>query len=110
MNYYISKLHAYLVFDMKDIVVNKDKIDFEKFVKKTLSFLSTRVSDEVDPSMAIAIVEELGEEGYAVYGPESGWSNFIEKLEDGKLLFFPFSSPNTDQTIFITMQIYLDSL
>jgi len=49
--------------------------------------------------MAIAIVEELGEEGYAVYGPESGWSNFIEKLEDGKLLFFPFSDSYIEEPV-----------
>src|SRR5208283_3244674 len=76
---------------MKDINVPLENFDLDGFINKTIHFLKTQSSEEVDPSAAITWVESPGR------GPhdegEQGW-DFKAKLMEGEaFLFFPFASP-----------------
>ena len=82
---------------MKEKKVNLEKFDLQSFTSATLKFLTTQVSEEVDPSFAIVTVTAPG--GIPEFGPEKGRSNFLEELKSGLLLFFPFSSSNVGDPI-----------
>ena len=76
---------------MKDINVPVENFDLDGFINKTMDFLKTQSSEEVDPSAFITWVESPGR------GPndegEKG-RDFKAKLLEGKVfLFFPFASP-----------------
>jgi len=85
---------------MDKIVVEQEHFDFDQFSKEIVTFLSKRVSEELDPSFAIAVIEKLGENGRAEYGPESGWKDLLALLQKGKLLFFPFSDNYLGEPVF----------
>src|SRR5208283_5038098 len=73
---------------MKDINVPVENFDLDGFINKTMDFLKTQTSEEINPSAAITWVESPDrcphDEG------EQGW-DFRSKLLEGKVfLFFPF--------------------
>lgn len=82
---------------MKQKQVAFADFDLKSFINTTLIWLKTQVSDEVDPSYAIVKISASGDS--PEFGPESGRSNFQEELENGQLLFFPFSSSNIGEPV-----------
>lgn len=82
---------------MRTMEIEKAKLHFDEFTREILAFLKTQVSEEVHPSFAIVKVDEPGH--VPQYGPEEGHSNFLEELEAGWQVFFPFSSSNVGEPI-----------
>lgn len=74
------------------------KFDLEGFVAATLGFLREDMSNDVDPSWGVMILPEPG--GTPVWGPEEGGRDLVSELtNEGKALFFPFSSSNVGDPI-----------
>ncbi len=88
---------------MKQIIVDRNNFDFDRFVQLTLDFNRTVLFPEFHPSVLIVKVNELG--GKVKYGPDEGRSNFFEELIHGELLFFPFSSTNVDEVVTCADQV-----
>ena len=82
---------------MQEIILPRDKFQFDKFSKRILRYLRKQVSEEVDPSYAIVAVSEPG--GVPRFGPEEGRENFLKELESGLKLFFPFSDSDIGEPI-----------
>ena len=82
---------------MKQRKIAISDFDFEVFTKAMLNFLKKEVSQDVHPSYAIVKIDAPG--GMPEFGPEDGRSNFLEELEVGHLLFFPFSSSNVGEPV-----------
>ena len=82
---------------MKELIVKKERFDFDSFTKATLEFLSMIISDKVHPSTAITRVESLDD--IPEWGPEKGRSNFLNELTEGYFLFFPFTATNVGEPI-----------
>ena len=66
------------------------EFNFSQFTKSILHFLETQVSSDIHPSWAI--VWKVVNDKKIYYGSEDGRANFLEQLQEGKQLFFPFSS------------------
>jgi len=77
---------------VKQIKIAIDKFDFEDFQKEVIGFLAGQVSPDVHPSWAVVGIDAPGDE--PEYGPEEGRSSFLDELNAGRYLFFPFSSSN----------------
>jgi hypothetical protein len=82
---------------MKQVVIQIRNFDFDSFAKNILAFLEGQVSGDVHPSYAVVRVAKSG--AVPEYGPEKGRSEFVDEIENGKLLFFPFSSSNAGDAI-----------
>ncbi len=81
---------------MKEIRVGVGNFDLDTFIHETLNFVRTVLSDEFDPSYAVAWVEDHEPD----YGPETEARDLsAELLEDRKVLFFPFSGSNVGDPI-----------
>ncbi len=76
---------------MREIRVAIDAYNLDAFIRETLNFLELIFQHEVDPSFAVAWVDEHEPE----YGPEDVRRDHVAELEDErKVLFFPFSASN----------------
>lgn len=82
---------------MRQTNIDVDDFDLAGFAEEVLGFLGGQVSEEVHPSYAIVKVAAPG--GFPQFGPGEGRSNFLEELESGHLLFFPFSSSYVDEPV-----------
>ncbi|HQM51480.1 MAG TPA: hypothetical protein PLJ71_22610 [Candidatus Hydrogenedentes bacterium] len=82
---------------MKQRQVAFDDFDMEGFTKAVLDFVGREMSQDVHPSYAIVKVAAPG--GVPEFGPEEGRSHFLEELQSGHLLFFPFSSGNVGEPV-----------
>ena len=75
------------MFEMKDIIVDVEKIDFDRFVDKVRSMRRG----------AIASIEKIGD--YPDYCFDNTSRDFQQELKDGLLVFFPFSGSNFGEPI-----------
>ncbi len=76
---------------MKEISVPLENFDLDGFINRTIDFLKTQTSEEIDPSAAITWVESPG------LGPhdedEQGWDFKAKLLEGEVFILFPFAPP-----------------
>lgn len=77
--------------------ISLNNFDFNGFTEAILEFLGGQISEEIHPSWAIVTVDEP--RGTSEYGPEEGRSNFLDELQSGQRLFFPFSSSNVGEPV-----------
>ena len=75
---------------------------FPIFTKTILTFLETQVSSDIHPSWAIVWLSTDSDK--VNFGLEKGRSNFLEQLQKGHKLFFPFSSSCVEELYFASGQ------
>jgi len=81
----------------KQISITEFKL--QEFINKTLEFNKTVMGEGPNPSFAI--VWTNGNSLEVHYEDENiARNNFIEQLNEGKTLFFPYSSSNVDNEVF----------
>ena len=79
------------------IKLQKNKLKFEEFINSTLAFLKEHNCPESDPSVWIVWTDK--NDTKVQYGPTTGRNNFMEQLQEGKSLFFRFSTECFDEEI-----------
>lgn len=80
---------------MKKITVDTKQFKFNDFTKAILAF-HEGVGENIHASAYILTVDS---EGNGEWGPDMGWDNFLEVLEKGDRLYFPFSIPAFDEPV-----------
>ena len=80
---------------MKKITINKNDFCFDEFAESIVDFLARQGCE--DPSSSVARVSAPG--GMPKCGPGEGRPDFLRELEEGGLLFFPFSGANMGEPI-----------
>lgn len=73
--------------DQKEISIGS--FDLDGFTEVVLGFIRERTSKDAHPSFAILRLDASG--CFDGWGPKEGRSNFLEELEAGHTLFFPFT-------------------
>ena len=79
---------------MKQKKITMDKFDLAGFTKVIVDFLD---GEGTNPSYSIMTVAAPG--CVPEYGPDEGMPNFLQELEAGHLLFFPFSMSNVGDPV-----------
>lgn len=74
---------------MQEIRMPLQLFDLDGFIKETLEFLKTVVSEECDPSYAITWSSAPG--GYPYDGDQKGWDFKSKLMNEPIYLFFPFA-------------------
>jgi len=82
---------------MKELLLSTNQFQFEQFASDILKFLARRGYEDIDPSSAIARTKSLDD--IPEFGSESGRDNFLEELNQGYYLFFPFSDSDVGEPI-----------
>ena len=82
--------------------IEKAKFNLTHFSNSILTFLETQVSSDIHPSWAIVWLSRDSDK--VSFGPEEGRSNFLEQLQEGNKLFFPFSSSCVEELYFASGQ------
>jgi hypothetical protein len=83
--------------DVERITVPQDQFDFDGFSRKILTFNKSVMSKRVHSPFAVVTVDKPG--GTPEWGPEKGRMTFLDDLQHGKLLFFPFTDTNVGDPI-----------
>ena len=79
------------------IQIKKNNFKIESFINSTLSFLKEHNCPESDPSVWIVWTDK--NDTKVQYGPTTGRDNFMQQLQEGKSLFFRFSTECFDSEI-----------
>jgi len=79
------------------IQIQKNSFKIESFINSTLSFLKEHNCPESDPSVWIVWTDK--NDTKVQYGTTKGRDNFIQQLQEGKSLFFRFSTECFDSEI-----------
>jgi len=82
---------------MKEIRIMLKEFDMATFFNRTVEFLESQISTEVDPTYAMVCVEHPGD--VPVFGPEAGWDVLSALKLESKMVFFPFAFADADGTL-----------
>jgi hypothetical protein len=77
--------------------VDLKQFKFNEFLTNTLGFLKEHNCPESDPSVWIVWTDK--DDAKVQYGPITGRDNFMQQLEEGKSLFFRFSTECFDEEV-----------
>jgi hypothetical protein len=80
---------------LRKIKVETDLFKFDDFAQAILNF-HEGIGENIHASAHILTVDS---EGNGEWGPDEGWDNFLEVLENGDRLYFPFIIPAFDQPV-----------
>lgn len=78
-------------------VLEKSKFRFDKFLKDTIAFLKEYNCPETHPSVWVVWLEDGSPK--VQWGPKEGRDNYMQQLNEGKSLFFRFSTECFDEEI-----------
>ncbi|MFC1592841.1 hypothetical protein ACFL4C_02390 [Candidatus Omnitrophota bacterium] len=81
---------------MRKITLSRENFQFENFTNAILDFHGRIAPEGVKPSTYLLKVDS---EGYADWGPDEGWDNFLQVLSQGQRIYFPFSLTNCGESI-----------
>ena len=79
---------------MKETRIPMDYSHLDDFLNKTMDYVKTVVSPEVDPTCGIVRGESPGD--VPVCGQETGWDVIGALKEEGNTVFFPFAYADHD--------------